>query len=239
MPAKLHEFGGQGPSVLLIHGFGADRLGWMANAVDLQQGHRVWAVELPAHGAAEPGESKIAEMVQTVGDVISDLPQPVHLCGHSLGGLIAARLARQHPERFGKVALIAPACLGTGAPDVAFLRDFPSLETEEDALNALRRLVHRERLIQPAMAQHVLAHLAKPGRRAAMAAIADAVLKTAPAELTDDALVIWGAQDKVLPPDGDLITARGALGLLIENAGHLPHVEAAARVNRALLDYLV
>ena len=50
--AALHRLGGEGPDVLLIHGFGADRLSWLALAPQLFPVATVWAAEFGGHGAA-------------------------------------------------------------------------------------------------------------------------------------------------------------------------------------------
>ena len=44
--AALHRLGGEGPDVLLIHGFGADRLSWLALAPQLFPLATVWALSL-------------------------------------------------------------------------------------------------------------------------------------------------------------------------------------------------
>jgi pyruvate dehydrogenase E2 component (dihydrolipoamide acetyltransferase) len=41
----LHRLGGDGPDLLFIHGFGADRLSWLAVAPQLFDLASVWAVE--------------------------------------------------------------------------------------------------------------------------------------------------------------------------------------------------
>ena len=48
----LHQLGGRGPDVLLIHGFGADRMSWLAVAPQICKSATVWAVEYAGHGSA-------------------------------------------------------------------------------------------------------------------------------------------------------------------------------------------
>ena len=49
--AALHRLGGDGPDVLLIHGFGADRLSWLAPAPQLFP-FATAAAEYGGHGTA-------------------------------------------------------------------------------------------------------------------------------------------------------------------------------------------
>ena len=75
------------------------------------------------------------------------------------------------------------------------------------------------------MAQHARAHLAQPGRRAALAAIAEGALDFEPAPLPAGALVIWGEKDGIVPPETALLDDLGPLGLLVPDAGHLPWLD--------------
>lgn len=249
MAPVVHRVGGEGPPLLLIHGFGADRLGWAATSPALMAHFSVWAAELPGHGTAQPGPSAADEIADALFDLLASLTQadePICLIGHSLGGAVAAHMvaksrAKMDREIFGKSVLLSPAGFGAGAPDSVFLRAFPKLKEETEALDLLKRLVVRERLIVPAMAAHVLGHLAKPGRREALSAMAEAAIVASPAPLTlpDDALVVWGEDDQINPPRADGLAGLGERALVLPQIGHLPHVEAATRVNRAMVAHLL
>lgn len=234
----MHHIGGEGPAVVLIHGFGADRLGWVATSPALLDSYTVWAAELPAHGTAEPGPVTPIDIAHSLTEMLPDTDDPIALIGHSLGGAIAAHMAALKPSRIGKTALMAPAGFGDGEVAADFLRGFPKLQSEEDALVLLRQLVVRERLIMPQMAQYVLKHLEKPGRRDALAQMAEAALNFMPPALPDNALVIWGEEDAINPPDKAWLTGLGDHAMLLPQTGHLPHVEAATKVNRQLVAYL-
>lgn len=237
MAARLHAEGGAGPDLVLIHGFGADRLGWGATAPAFQATHRVWTLELPWHGLAGPGATDPEGMAAEAAVALAALGPRVALVGHSLGGAIAALLAAGDPGRFGPVVLIAPGGLGAGL-DPDFLTGFAKLETGEQALAHLRRLVVRERLITPGMAQHVLAGLAVAGSRAALADIATALLAAPSPPFPVGAHVIWGAEDKINPHDPLSVADWGDRFTLLPDTGHLPQVEAVAKVNKIIAGVL-
>jgi pimeloyl-ACP methyl ester carboxylesterase len=237
MPARLWPEGGTGPDLVLIHGFGADRLGWAATVPAFLPTHRVWTIDLPWHGGAGPGETDPVGMAAEVSAALAPLAGPITLVGHSLGGAIACLLCSHDPARFARPILIAPAGLGAGmwaGLDRDFLTGFAELATEDAAQAHLRRLVVRDRLIAPAMAQHVLDGLADPARRQALAAIAGSLPYAGALECPDVAHVIWGSEDRINPQDPARADAWGDRFTLLPATGHLPQVEAATKVNRII-----
>ena len=249
--AVLHRLGGKDgrPDVVLIHGFGADRLSWLANAPDLFDAFRISAVDLPGHGEAEPlsGDVSLAGLADAVIAALDPLgPDPFHLVGHSLGGAIALEIAARAPARVRSLSLIAPAGLGKGV-DGDFLELFPQLRDADDALALLQRLVTRPRLINPPMVAHVLKHLEKPGRRAALAsaalalraietALADAVAAVGKSDIPR--MTIWGAADTINPLDPDKLAVFGGAQHIVAAAGHMPQIEDFKSVNGWLKAFL-
>lgn len=235
--AKLHQLGGSGPNLLLIHGFGSDRYSWVANTHALFPKATVWAVDLPGHGAAADnvGDGTVDTLTEAVATAISDLDGPLSVVGHSLGGAIALHLADRQPQRFHGMVLLAPAGLG-GALDPCFLEGFPEIGTKEQALELLSSLVENQRLIQPAMGDHVLAMLGSQDRRSALRTIATGLKAIPrppwPPQCPVD--VIWGEEDAINPPPTDELPGVHRL----PGVGHLPHVEKAAEVNRRIVSLL-
>ncbi|MGV3651766.1 MAG: alpha/beta fold hydrolase [Devosia sp.] len=247
--ARLVHLGGDAITrpIVLIHGYGSDRQGWLANAPALFGRDAVHAIELPGHGEASlaVGDGGLATHVAAARAALSTLSGPIDLVGHSLGGAVALALAQAEPGRVASLALVAPAAIA--APiDPVFPRAFAALASEGEARSVLEALVANPRHLGRGVVGHVLSTLARPGRREALATIAEGLAHhpVDPAQrafLLDPPmplLLAWGGKDSICPPDLALIEALGPRGLLFAEAGHMPHVEAMGRFNQALLSHL-
>ncbi len=237
--------GASGPHLVYLHGFGADRLSWAAT--DPGRAARSHALDLPGHGAAGPevGDGSAAALLAPLLGFLETLDWPAHLVGHSLGGGLALLAAAAAPERVASLFLIAPAGLGAGV-DADYLAAYPEIEEAAAMRAALERLVARPALISEMTARYALGQLSRPGARAALRAIAAAFPAgearfAAAAELLANTdlprHVVWGARDAINPE------ARGRLAGfaphdVLEDAGHLPHVEAPKAVNARLAAFL-
>ncbi|MGN9839339.1 alpha/beta fold hydrolase [Nonomuraea sp. H19] len=101
---------GDGPPLLLVHGWGADSHQWSWHIDALAARHRVIAVDLRGHGySSVPETGNTPRMMAADLHVLLDrclgIPQVVAV-GHSMGAQVVSILAVEHPERLhGLVAL--------------------------------------------------------------------------------------------------------------------------------------
>ena len=245
----FRTLGGHGPDLLLIHGFGSDRLSWAGNAAALMPVARLHSLDLPGHGesASDVGDGSIKQLADRVSEAMKAQGiSKAHLLGHSLGGAIAMELTAAAPESVLSLSLIAPAGLGVGI-DHDFLARYPELNTPEETAQLLSRLVTKPLLINKLTIQRVLTQLAQPGAREALRRIAAALAGSETALIERAALmeqmdiprlVIWGEHDAINPLDRNRLFAFGGRSLIIPDAGHLPHIEAARPANTAMTEFL-
>ena len=155
-------------------------------------------------------------------------------------------MALRTPQRVASLSLIAPAGLGRGV-DADFLTRFPEAADKDEATALLQRLVARPQLINRMMVQRVLDQLDRPGAREALRRIAaamradDTQLGAAADEVALRAiprLVVFGGADQINPPAPAALERFGGTALLVPDAGHLPHIEAARAVNAELVSFL-
>jgi len=88
---------------------------WKPQIESFRTSYQVIACDLPAHGETPdiPGEYTIAELGEFVVQLLNSLGKDrVHICGHSLGGMVAQQIGAAHPDRVHKLVL-AETALGT------------------------------------------------------------------------------------------------------------------------------
>jgi pimeloyl-ACP methyl ester carboxylesterase len=109
-----YERHGEGPAVVLVHGFGSSRMqnwkstGWYGGLT--QAGFSIVAMDCRGHGdsgkphaEAAYGHDRMAEDVTVVMQACG-LPEALIL-GYSMGGFIGLRLLAAHPQRVLKLAI--------------------------------------------------------------------------------------------------------------------------------------
>lgn len=111
-----YDYGGHGPTVVLLHGFLGSGRYWDRLAPLLAaDGFRVVAVDLLGFGAApKPRDSaygykehvKHVEMMLRRHGIPDDIP--LIMAGHSMGALIAKRFALTYPARVSRLVLMHP-----------------------------------------------------------------------------------------------------------------------------------
>ena len=102
-----------GPNVLLLHG--ATVPGWEFDRILPYlngAGFRTICPDLFGHGYSDRPRKPLdhALLMRQVSDLLDTLEaqHPVHIFGHSLGAAVAARLAKQQPERVSRLVMAAP-----------------------------------------------------------------------------------------------------------------------------------
>lgn len=112
------------PTLVLIHGWTCDSHDWLFQHDAFAQQHRVVALDLRGHGRSSAPEAGYSPF-DHAGDIVALLK---HLritsaiaVGHSLGGVVAAALAVEHPDLVVASVVVEPA-YGQDEATVEFMR---------------------------------------------------------------------------------------------------------------------
>jgi pimeloyl-ACP methyl ester carboxylesterase len=260
-----YVMGGEGPTVLLIHGIGGNWRTWEPVLDGLAREHRVVAVDLPGHGGSGKGAGDyslgaLASALRDLGGVLGI--ERASVVGHSLGGGVAMQFAYQFPERCERLVLVSSGGLG---PDVGVVLRLATLPGSELFLSltapAARSLINlassagRALRLRPAYdAQfyaRTFAALADPDTRTAFLGTLRGVVGTR-GQLVDardrlylaghmPTLIVWGGHDAVLPVDHGHAAQEAIPGSrleIFEDAGHLPQFDDPSRFMAVMNDFI-
>jgi pyruvate dehydrogenase E2 component (dihydrolipoamide acetyltransferase) len=239
------EQGKGAPEAVLIHGFGGDLNTWLFNHEDLASTRCVIALDLPGHGGSSkhPGSGTLREFSRLLGDFLDarDLTA-VHLAGHSMGGAVALDFGLTHPERVLSLTLIASAGLGVEI-DGQYIEGFISAARRKDLAPYVEKLFGDPKLITRQLIEDILKYKRLDGVEAALRAIASqffpggrqaTVLRDQLTRLTMPVLVIWGAEDRILPSFHSQGLPGNVRTDVLAGCGHMVHMEAAQKVNQLI-----
>ncbi len=252
---RLHyETAGEGPPVLLVHGFTNYGLVWAPQIAALvHSGYRAIVPDLAGHGLSA-GPDTVTGVPALAADMVALLDmlglERATVCGLSLGGMIAQQMAVDFPDR---VHGIIPAATRAenGGMQAAVEGWIAEFEGPGGALGRLGKtypvLLNEAYRASPAgeatlaLWRIVLAKVSGP----ALAQVARGMLgfdvAAALPEVRTRTLVIAGEQDKLIPPALSRRIAAlipGAAYQEIPGGGHVCIVDSAAQFNALLLDFL-
>jgi 3-oxoadipate enol-lactonase len=239
------EQGSGGTPIVFLHGVGSDKSVWAPQLVHFGRTRRAVAFDYPGYGESDPatGGTTRDDFAHAIAAAMDSLGiADAHICGLSLGGVIAIALHAVAPQRCRSLIL---------ADTFAAHPDGTAIYERSLAGSANLRAMAEARvdvlLAQPADASH------RSGTVETMARIDPAayLIGAEAVWLADQAdraraidvptLVICGAEDKVTPPSlshelTDLIP--GARYAEIAGAGHLTNVEKANEFNRLVEEFI-
>jgi pimeloyl-ACP methyl ester carboxylesterase len=252
---------GEGSPVLLVHGLGASMVVWRENIAALSQRFRVYVIDLPGHGDSEkPDISYDAEsMVEFLRKFVETLDVgKVAIMGNSLGGGLALMTALAHPELVSKLALVSSASLGR---EVSIWLRLPSLPIigkmmtngpVDSTAFMLRKAVHDKSFATKELIAELRRTNKLPGGREAVHKIIRNFISIWGVRrpyvrardlrsLKMPLLIVWGAEDKMIPVKHAYRAARANTGVdlhVFSNCGHLPQLERSSEFNGIILEFL-
>lgn len=247
---------GDGPPIVLIHGFGAALDWWDAIAPDLASDHRVIRLDLIGHGGTEAplhGFSIQRQAALVAAVLEQNGVDRVTVIGHSMGGEVATALAEAYPGRIERLILIdTPPSPGLTLNTISEIYKAPLIGPV---------LSHFD---TPRLARRGLGQGFAPGFSVPDKFVADFLQIPYPAAVTAHGasidyrtdrpvhrrladlepvpplLVIFGALDAIVPPDKAALYEQvpDARVVTLEDVGHSPMVEAPDKTLELIRGFL-
>jgi pimeloyl-ACP methyl ester carboxylesterase len=255
---------GIGPPVILIHGFGGALWQWEHQQGSLAAGHRIVTLDLLGSGFSDKPDIAYtpARLVESFRGFMDALNIPrASLVGNSMGAGVVIGMALTYPERVSRMVLIGgfpdhvrekltsplmQRAIDTWAPAwlIKFGNRFTGLGVTRTVLT---EMVHDPGLLTPTVVERSYRNRKRSGMIGPLLDLLthlpewEAGFATRLGEIRQPAMIVWGARDKVFPPQvgRDLAsTVPNAMLELIPEAGHIPMWERPDLVNPLLMKFL-
>lgn len=253
--------GGEGQTLVLLHGFGADgTFGWSEQISVLSKHFHLIIPDLLWFG--ESNSRDLDFSVEHQARAITKLLKHIgvknyDVAGISYGGIVAMQLMSQIPEEVDRAVIVdSPGPVYTREDYEALLERFHVksaseivLPTTFAGLDRLLRIAYRKPPYIPMIARRDVIKFVKDGPAGERAALLEQLLtdfellKTKTTPFKGRVLIIWGSDDWMFPLEigtrlknyfGD-----NAEMTVLKGARHAPNIEYSSQFNKAILKFLL
>jgi len=264
----VHTAMGDGSPVVFIHGLGSYIPAWNKNLLPLSKHFRCIAIDLPGYGKSSkslhPGTMDYyAEVVIKLMDKLGI--NKFNICGHSMGGVIAFKLAIEFPERVDKLFLSAPGGAETYSEDEKLLVE--NFISTERMINNDDKQIRNNVLVNfhhfPLDAQFMISDRIAIRKAGEFPLHAEIIARSASGVINSDVpfrlsgvksktMIIFGDNDKMIPnrfvhPE---LTPQKMIDTFKQNiqsvnikiypeCGHFPQFEHPEIFNRDLIEFIL
>lgn len=261
---RFWRAGSTGSAIILLAGIGCTVLEWQKNIAALASRHRVYAFDMLGHGLTDKPQKNcytIADLARfTLGFLSAQGQECAHFVGSSLGGRVALECARLAPARVKSMVLVAPAGVGR---ETAFNMRLATVPIIGELITRPSRMetrmlwtpaFHDPSFVTDSFIETKYALAAVPGAHQALLRTLRnlvsfagfriehiAALQAAMRTMHQPTLIIWGRQDKLVPPEHARILEANlprSKTILLNECGHLPQFEQPQQFNTTVLDFL-
>jgi pyruvate dehydrogenase E2 component (dihydrolipoamide acetyltransferase) len=239
--AEVRQSSSAKAPLVLLHGFGGIGALWAPVIDELDADQPLIIYDLPGHGRSLDAEG-VGHAGVMAKAILADLERrgvsSFHLCGHSMGGAIAALIALKARDRVASLTLLSPGGFGPEI-DHRALRCYAVAAEQGELATALAAIMAPGHVADPSGLKRLAAARQAPGALDRLLAILASFLVerncrtgqgTLPL-LSFDGLgiptrLLWGSADPILPVEQASKIWPGAVVTLIEGVGHMLIEEA-------------
>ncbi|PSF08293.1 alpha/beta hydrolase [Marinobacter fuscus] len=233
-------------TLVMIHGFGANKDNWTRLAREFKGEYNVYAIDLPGHGdSSKPLDIgyRLEDQVGYLHSIFQALElDRFHLMGNSMGGAITALYAAAHPKQVESAVLFDPAGIlehESELVDLVMDGDNPLIPEKEGDFRRLMDFALEQKPFVPWPIMDVMEAQSIANNAINQVIFADIQdsgfqpeFRQAITGIQAPVLVIWGKQDRVINyRNADLFVdlIPNARKVILEDIGHAPMIETPER----------
>jgi len=246
--------GGEGPAVVLLHGFGSEKDHWNRFAKHLTPRYRVIIPDIPGFGESSkiPAASyDIKKQAARIEDFCAIMGlEKFHLAGNSMGGFIAGVVAAEIPGKILSLCLIDSS--GVLSPRKSEFQlalqngENPLLVNSVEGLDRMFALNFNTPPAVPMPVKIILTKKAIDSRAFNRKVERDRInhpldLRPLLGRITAPVLIIWGDDDRVLDKSAIPVLQKGlarSTAVIIKDCGHVPLFEKPEETAKHYLYFL-
>ena len=241
---------GLGDPLVFLHGLNGNSASWEKQFERLGDRFRVLAWDAPGYGQSSLQDPVVDRYAELAAAWLQERnAAPATIIGHSMGGVVAARLAINYPQLVRRLVLsCSQSGLGHSADDplgssyLARIDARTSLSDEEFGKFGAGRMLPEN------TSPEVFAAVAARASEVTTAGLRDAIrmIHTTDnlpglAKITCPTLILDASDDPVVKPDrtAALVAAMPASSrVTLDGLGHAPYLENPEAYNRALTEFI-
>lgn len=240
-----YKIAGQGPAILILHGWGGSSASWHTVQAQLaQQGYQVIVFDFPGFGkSANPPEPwEVGDYTKFLEQLVGHLGlSSFFLIGHSFGGRVAIKYVFAHPEKVKKLILVSSAGLRPKRTMKTLLITWAAeLGNTIFSLKPLAVFKDYARNVLYFFLRGFDYVKAKGVMRKTFKIVAEEDLSQDLPKIETETLLIWGEEDKVVPLKyGQQFREKikNAKLEVLPGIGHSPHLEAPEKLTGYIANF--
>jgi pimeloyl-ACP methyl ester carboxylesterase len=240
--------------ILFIHGLGSSADRWVGIPKSLSANFHTVSLDLPGFGESDKPASR-DYTIESFRDIVTGLMSllgindgKTSIVGHSLGGYIAAEVAMLGEIQVEKLVLIdSSGMLKKPTPLLEEYLVVAMNPTVDKVRNIFEQMVTDSTKIPLKLVESFIRRINLPNAKHAFKSTlensANTQLEREKLKRIGDipTLIIWGAEDKVIPPEHSelfRISISNSHVEMIQDAGHAPFSEKPEKVFELIHDFL-
>lgn len=243
------------PTLVLIHGFAANKENWVRFSRYLTDTFHVVAMDLPGHGesvkdlALSYGLGDQADYVKEVLTVLNI--DTFHLAGNSMGGAISCLYAAKYPEAVQSLFLIDPAGIHQYESELVHRLkkgENPLIVTSRKDFDALMDFALEKKPYLPWPIPGVMAEKYVANRPVNekifpnITSILQSDFEAALGKITAPTLILWGENDRIIHVDNAAVFHQRipqSRKMVMEGIGHAPMIEVPKQTAAIYSDFIL